>query len=83
MASQAVLTSAQRSMKHRVKEVLSAFARHSTEKGQGKMEYCRFCLQRFSTTYKGKTAEQKLQEHLDIGCRQVSDVKQIMPTEEE
>ena len=47
------------------------------------MEYCRFCLQRFSTTYKGKTAEQKLQEHLDIGCRQVSDVKPIMPTEEE
>ena len=56
----------------------SRFARHSTEKGQGKMEYCRFCLQRFSTTYKGKTAE-----HLTEASATCFDVKWVCVDNEE
>ena len=61
----------------------SAFVRHSTEKSQGKMEHCRYCLQRFGSTFKGKTAAKKMEEHLAMGCRQISDVKPIMPKAEE
>jgi hypothetical protein len=54
----------------------SAFVRHSTEKSQGKMEHCRYCLQRFGSTFKGKTPVKKMDEHLAMGCRQISDVVQ-------
>ena len=71
----------------------SRFARQSSDHGHGKAECCRYCFKTFRSDFdrcpKGKprkdwqTTQQMLDEHLDGGCRKLTDVPPTMPDPDE
>ena len=63
----------------------SRFACVGSDQKNGKREYCRYCLKAFDATHlnkkdpKYRTAQQRLDEHLKMGCREITEVTPELP----